>query len=149
MTPANSPSPNTAPTTTGMRLKKPPDPTPFRIAKKISRPNEFANAHSAIAVTPITVNDTNILFSGPRTVSAPNPIPIRPSAEARFHAARMKAAVWLERPMEVMYSGSKNGGTNSGNVAMAPMASIIRNLRLRKRDLPQSSVSTLTQTSSY
>lgn len=132
-----------------MRLKKPPDPTPFRIAKKISRPKEFANGHSAIAVTPITVSETNMLFSGPRTVSAPNPIPIRPNAEARFQAARIKAAVWLERPMDVMYSGSKNGGTKSGNVAIVPMASMMRNLRLRKRDLPRSSVRNETQISGF
>lgn len=96
----NCPSPNTAPVTTGIRLKNPPDPIPFRMAKKIIIPSDEANGQSAIEVTPISVRDASMLFTGPRTVSAPNPIPIRPSADARFHDARIAAPACFDAPIE-------------------------------------------------
>lgn len=99
---ASCPSPNTAPTTTGMRLKKPPEPIPLIIAKKIRSPREDANGQRAIALTPITVSERIMLLTGPRKISAPKPIPIRPRAEAKFHAASIDAATRLEKPIDEM-----------------------------------------------
>lgn len=100
ITVASWPSPNTAPTTTGIKLKKPPEPMPLRIAKTISKPSDEENGQSANVVKPITVSASSMLLTGPSRTSAPNPMPIRPRAEAKFQDARIAAPVWPERPTD-------------------------------------------------
>jgi hypothetical protein len=93
-------SPKIAPTTEGIRLKNPPDPTPLTMLKKTISPRLEANGQSASAERPTIRREKIMLFTGPRTLSAPKPMPMRPSVLAKFHAARIDAPVWPDRPSD-------------------------------------------------
>ena len=61
---ASSVSPKTAPTTTSMRLKNPPEPIPFTIAKDMVMPSEFVKGHNAKAERPTSSSERIMLFTG-------------------------------------------------------------------------------------
>jgi hypothetical protein len=131
---ANS-DPNIFPTTTGIRLKNPPEPAPFRMAKRTTMPTEDETGHTTMMLVLLMTRESRRPLIGPKMLSAPRPIIIRPAADAMFHVARITAQIPFESPIELAYSGRRNGGTKSGKVATAPMTKRMQNFMFLKRCL--------------
>lgn len=126
--------PNTLPTTVGMTEKKPPLATPLMMTKMASAASDVDVGQMTSMVKALSAKHRNRVFKAP-ILSQNNPQRTRPTAEAKLNPASRPAPVDDESPTDRLYRGRKNGGTRSGNVAMAPAAKMIRNLLSRKSDL--------------
>lgn len=113
--------PKVLPTTVGMVEKNPPFAMPFTITKMIKGPRDVEIGQMISILSALNSNDINSVLSGP-TKSLQSPHINLPSAEEKLKAATTPAPVLDDIPSEFVKSGRKNGGTRSGNVAMAPIA---------------------------
>lgn len=116
--------PNTLPTTVGMVEKKPPFAAPLITTNTASGATLVDSGHSASMLKAVSMNDMKSVFSGP-TTSLRNPHPMRPNALAKLKPASRPAPVLADMPSELLYSGRKKGGTNRGNVPMAPARKMV------------------------
>ena len=111
--------PKTCPATVGIREKKAPAAGPLSTTKAINGPSVVDTGQRASMLNPFRKSELASVFRGP-IWSLRNPAPILPTADERLNAATSAAAVLVDRPRELLYSGKKNGGTKSGKVATAP-----------------------------
>lgn len=126
--------PKVFPTTVGIVEKNPPLAIPFTITKTINGPKDVDTGQIASMLTALSSRDMNKVFSGP-TKSLQSPHSSLPSAEEKLNAATTPAPVLDDMPSEAVKSGKKNGGTRSGNVAIAPIANKSTNRMSRNRRL--------------
>lgn len=113
--------PNVLPTTVGMVEKNPPFAMPFTITNTIKGPKEVETGQMISILSALNSSDMNSVLRGP-TKSLKSPHSNLPSAEEKLKAATTPAPVLDDIPSEFVKSGRKNGGTNRGNVATAPIA---------------------------
>lgn len=78
--------------------------------------SEVDTGHIASNEMALNVKLARRLLIGP-ILSASQPNPNRPNADAIFHAAKSAAATSCEIPKDDAYKGMKNGGTRRGKVA--------------------------------
>ena len=101
-----------------MREKKPPALMPLMIVNTISGANVVEIGQRAIKLAPFRKSDIASVLRGP-ILSLKNPAPILPMADEKLNDATSAAAMLVDRPIDELYSGRKNGGTSSGKVAKA------------------------------
>lgn len=124
MATATRADPNTLPTTVGIVEKKPPFAAPLITTNTASGATAVDSGHSANMLKAVNMNEMKRVFSGPKTSHA-NPLAIRPNALAKLKPATSPAPVLDDMPRELLYSGRKNGGTNRGNVPIAPARKMV------------------------
>lgn len=130
-------APIVAPTMGGTRLKKAPHPIPLKIKNTEKMPTVEANGQTTRELRPMNRRQSTKLLRGPSSTSAVYPPRTRPTVEARFQAAKMTMAIWLEYPIDLEKMGIKYGGINSGKHEMAVPTTMSRNLGSLKRYLRQ------------
>ena len=119
--------PKTFPTTVGIVEKKPPFEMPFKITKAIKGPKLVEAGHKASMLSPVIMSDISKVLRAP-SLSHNMPQPIRPTADEKLNPATSPAPVPDDKPIDFAYSGMKNGGTNNGNVPIAPPKKIMTNV---------------------
>lgn len=124
--------PKTAPTTVGITAKKPPFAIPFIITNAIKGLNDVEIGQITSMEIPETTILTRSVFSGP-VKSAVKPRRSLPTALEDLNPATRPAPADFDRPRLLAYSGRKNGGTNSGNIANAPAKNSRINCLSRRR----------------
>ena len=90
--------------------------------------------HNVSILMVLRLSARKSVFKGPKR-SHKKPLPILPTAEARLKPATRLAPTRGDKPSEALYRGRKNGGTKSGNVAMAPAKKSMENRKSRKSRL--------------
>ena len=90
--------------------------------------------HNVSILMVLRLSARKSVFKGPKR-SHKKPLPILPTAEARLKPATRLAPTRGDKPSEALYWGRKNGGTKSGNVAMAPAKKRMENRESRKSRL--------------
>ena len=138
--------PKTLPTTVGIVEKKPPFAMPLMITNRMRGPMEFDNGQMTNRLTALSNKLRNNVFNEP-SLSHAKPHERRPTVELKLKAATRAAPTLAERPIELEYSGKKNGGTKSGKVPIKPVRKTSTKRMSLKRDLRQSK-STFFQTQS-
>ncbi|KAK7725066.1 hypothetical protein SLS57_003979 [Botryosphaeria dothidea] len=116
--------PNTLPTTVGIVEKKPPFAAPLITTNTASGATAVDSGQRASMLKAVNMNEMKRVFSGP-TTSLMSPHAMRPNALAKLKPATSPAPVPADMPSELLYSGKKNGGTNRGNVPMAPARKMV------------------------
>lgn len=90
--------------------------------------------HNVSVLMVLRLSARKSVFKGPKR-SHRKPLPILPTAEARLKPATRLAPTRGDKPSEALYRGRKNGGTKSGNVAMAPAKKRMENRESRNSRL--------------
>jgi hypothetical protein len=116
--------PNTFATTVGIVEKKPPLDTPFKMTKTIMGARVVETGQSASMLTPVRRSENSSTLSAPRR-SHRIPQRILPTADEKLKLATNIAPVLELRSIDLEYNGTKNGGTKSGKVPMAPARKMI------------------------
>jgi len=111
--------PNTLLTTVGMVEKNPPFDMPFTTTNNTIGVRLTETGHIISILRAVKVSDMNSVLSAPN-LSQRRPQPILPTAEDKLKPATRAAPVLEDRPMDLEYNGRKKGGTNRGNVPIAP-----------------------------
>ena len=87
--------------------------------------------HNVSILIVLRLSARKSVLMGPKR-SHKKPLPILHTADARLKPATRLAPTRGDKPSEALYRGRKNGGTKSGNVAMAPAKKKDRESRVAK-----------------
>lgn len=117
-----------------MDAKKPPLAAPLMMTKTTSGAVVLEMGHNVSMLMVLRLSARKSVFKGPKR-SHKKPLPILPTAEARLKPATRLAPTRGDKPSEALYRGRKNGGTKSGNVAIAPARKRMENRESRKSRL--------------
>jgi hypothetical protein len=126
--------PNVLPTTVGIVAKKPPFEAPLITTNTARGASVVDFGHSVRMLTAVRIREQKSVLIDP-SLSQSSPQIIRPIAEEKLNPASKAAPVLDDSPIDRLYRGMKKGGTNKGNVPMAPTRKTSRKLVSLKRRL--------------